>query len=149
MNTNWRTKPWGEATLVELEGEIDLHSAPDIKAALIELGTAPAARIAVDLAGVSFLDSTGIGALVGALKKTREAGGQMAFYGARERVKRVFQIAGLLGALPFYPSRDGALAALLPSPQFVAQTDELMAQIADDAGNHIARPQRAQGEADD
>jgi len=149
MNTNWRTKPWGEATLVELDGEIDLHSAPDIKAALIELGTSPAARIAVDLSAVSFLDSTGIGALVGALKKTRECGGQMAFYGARDRVKRVFQIAGLLGALPFYPSREGALAALLPSPQFVAQTDDLMAQIAGDSEARSSRPPHAQGESDD
>ncbi len=125
MNLNWRIKLWGEATLVELEGEIDLHCAPDLKSALLELGSTPSARVAIDLSGVSFLDSTGIGALVGALKKTRESGGQMAFFGARDRTKRVFQIAGLLNALPFYTTRDGALAALLPSAQFGVPTEPL------------------------
>ncbi len=124
MDLHWKIKPWGEATLVEIEGEIDLHGAPQLRSALSELGATPSARVALDLSGVSFLDSTGIGALVGALKKTRENGGQMAFFGARDRVTRVFQIAGLLGALPFYQTRDGALAALLPSPQFVESAEE-------------------------
>ena len=115
MDLKWRIKPYGEATLVELEGEIDLHSAPSLKEALIEVGTAPSARVALDLNGVSFLDSTGIGALVGAFKRTRQGQGQIAFFGARPRVKRVFQIAGLWNALPFYESRDAALAALLPA----------------------------------
>lgn len=120
MDLKWRIKPYGEATLVELEGEIDLHSAPPLKEALIEVGSAPSARVALDLSGVSFLDSTGIGALVGAFKKTRESQGQIAFFGARPRVKRVFQIAGLWNALPFYESRDAALAALLPAPLLTA-----------------------------
>ncbi|BCM91553.1 anti-sigma-B factor antagonist [Abditibacteriota bacterium] len=116
MDLKWRIKPWGEATLVELEGEVDLHSAPPLKAALLEVGSAQSARIALDLNGVSFLDSTGIGALVGVYKKTREGKGQIVFFGARPRVKRVFQIAGLWNALPFYESRDAALAVLLPAP---------------------------------
>ncbi|RYX82945.1 anti-sigma factor antagonist [bacterium] len=120
MELKWRIKPWGEATLVEVEGEVDLHSAPLLKEALLEVGAAQSARIALDLGGVSFLDSTGIGALVGAYKKTRESEGQIAFFGARPRVKRVFQIAGLWNALPFYDSRDAALAALLPAPLVTA-----------------------------
>lgn len=115
MDLKWKIKPWGEATLVDLEGEIDLHTAPELKAALLDVGSSPSARVVLDLSGVSFIDSTGIGALVGALKKTREAGGQLAFVGAKSRVQRVFQIAGLWKALPFYDSRDAALAALLPS----------------------------------
>lgn len=120
MDLKWRIKLWGEATLVEVEGEVDLHSAPLLKEALLEVGSAQSARIALDLSGVSFLDSTGIGALVGAYKKTREGEGQIAFFGARPRVKRVFQIAGLWNALPFYDSRDAALAALLPAPLVTA-----------------------------
>lgn len=124
MDLKWKVKPWGEATLVELEGEIDLHSAPPLKAALLEIASAPSVCVALDLNGVSFLDSTGIGALVGALKKTREGGGQIAFFGAKPRVKRVFEIAGLWNALPFYESRDAALAFLLPSSSVMSPESE-------------------------
>ena len=115
MDLKWKIRPYGEATLVEVEGEIDLHSAPGFKSALLELDAPLSARVALDMSGVSFLDSTGIGALVGVLKKTRERGGQIAFFGAQPRVKRVFEIAGLWSALPFFASRDAALAHLLPA----------------------------------
>ena len=127
MELKWKIKPYGEATLVEVEGEIDLHSAPGFKAALLELSDSLPAHVALDMAGVTFLDSTGIGALVGILKKTRSNGGQIVFFGAKPRVKRVFEIAGLWGALPFYESRDAALAVLLPtaSPALTDAPEEL------------------------
>lgn len=132
MDLKWKVRPWGEATLVELEGEIDLHSAPPLKTALLEIGSVRGSRVALDLSGVSFLDSTGIGALVGTLKKTREGGGQIAFFGAKPRVKRVFEIAGLWKAMPFYESREAALAFLLPSPSVIL-TDSLSISPEGDA----------------
>ncbi len=128
MDLKWRVKSWGEATLVEVEGEIDLHSAPGFKEALLHLGEPLPTRVALDMSGVSFLDSTGIGALVGVLKKTRERGGQIAFFGAQPRVKRVFEIAGLWKALPFHGSRDGALAALLPDAPSIPSDAERLPQ---------------------
>ena len=100
------------ATVVEVSGEIDLHSAPQLRAELgraIEEPSPP--RVVLDLSGVSFLDSTGVGVLVGALKRAREAGGALHFCHAQPRVKRVFEITGLIGALPLFPTRDEALAA--------------------------------------
>ncbi len=112
-----------DATLVEVAGELDLQSAPQLRADLaraIENHAPP--RIIVDLGGVSFLDSTGVGVLVGALKRAREAGGALHFCGAQTRVRRVFEITGLIGALPLYDTREAASAAFDFSSSTVSAT---------------------------
>jgi anti-sigma B factor antagonist len=52
-------------------------------------------RIAIDLSGVEFMDSTGLGVLIGALKRVRESGGSLVLGGIRPAVSRVFEITGL------------------------------------------------------
>lgn len=112
MDLQLRVKIVGEATVVEVRGEIDLHWAPQLRAALIKAAQVESPRVVVDLSEVSFLDSTGIGVLVGALKRVREKGGVLHFCGAASRVRRVFEITGLMQALPIFESREAALAAL-------------------------------------
>ncbi len=114
MDLRLRTRPSAgqseRATVVEVAGEVDLHSAPQLRAEIgraIEQSAPP--RIVVDLAGVTFLDSTGVGVLVGALKRAREAGGLLHFCNPQPRVCRVFEVTGLLGALPLFATRDEAL----------------------------------------
>ena len=118
------------ATVVEVAGEIDLYSAPGLRA---ELGRAvetsdSAPRIVVDLSGVTFLDSTGVGVLVGALKGAREAGGQLALCSAQARVRRVFEITGLIGALPLFDARGEAL-------EFLASFSDAASALAPDAAS--------------
>ena len=111
------------ATVVEVAGELDLHSAPQLRAELaraVENGAAP--HIVVDLAGVTFLDSTGVGVLVGALKRAREADGALHFCNAQPRVRRVFEITGLIGALPLFAARDEALAAFGADEQVASKS---------------------------
>ena len=128
MDLRLRTRPSAghaeRAMVVEVSGELDLHSAPQLRAEIartIENYAPP--RIVVDLSGVTFLDSTGVGVLVGAFKRAREAAGTLHFCSPQSRVRRVFEITGLLGALPLFETRDAALAALENSadtaqPQF-------------------------------
>ena len=111
MDLRLRVRAVEGAMVLEIGGEIDLHSAPPLKTELARLADAPGALVAVDLSEVTFLDSTGIGTLVGGLKKTRENGGTLVFFGARPRVKRVFEITGLLRALPLFDNRELALEA--------------------------------------
>lgn len=88
------------ATVLEVQGEVELHNAPKLRAQLHLLCGSPNPHIIVDLNQVSFIDSTGIGVLVGALKRAREAAGDLIIVGAKDRVHRIFEITGLLGALP-------------------------------------------------
>ena len=132
MDLRLRTRPSAapskSVAVVEVAGELDLHSAPQLRAELnraLENNAPP--RIVVDLMGVTFLDSTGVGVLVGALKRAREAQGALHFCGAQSRVRRVFEITGLIGALPLFVTRDEAFAAFdsdaadAPSPSAAVQ----------------------------
>jgi putative ATPase len=101
MELNLRTYTTPDnATVLEVQGEVELHNASELRAQLHLLCGSPKPHVMVDLSRVSFIDSTGIGVLVGALKRAREAGGDLIIVGARDRVHRIFEITGLLGALP-------------------------------------------------
>jgi anti-sigma B factor antagonist len=82
-------------TVVQVAGEVDLYTAPKLKERLGELTTGGHIRLVVDLRGVEFLDSTGLGVLIGALKRCREKGGSLVLAGAREPVRKVLGITGL------------------------------------------------------
>jgi anti-sigma B factor antagonist len=111
MDLRMRFRTQSEATVVEVSGEIDLHSAPQLRAELLKAVDAAHPKVVIDLAEVTFIDSTGIGVLVGALKRAREKGGALNFCGVQTRVKRVFEITGLMKALPLFDSRELALKA--------------------------------------
>jgi putative ATPase len=109
MELNLRTYNSPESsTILEVQGEVELHNAPKLRAQLHLLCGSPNPRVIVDLGQVSFIDSTGIGVLVGALKRAREASGDLIIVGARDRVHRIFEITGLLGALPLAKTVDEA-----------------------------------------
>lgn len=111
MDLRLRVKSLGAVALVEVGGEIDLHSAPQLRAALLKSTEGERPRVVIDLSDVVFVDSTGIGVLVGALKRARENGGGLHFCGLGARVRRVFEITGLMSALPIFDSRELALSA--------------------------------------
>ena len=111
MDLRLRVRTQGEISVVEVGGELDLHAAPQLRAELLKVNEASRPRFVIDLQEVSFIDSTGIGVLVGALKRTREKGGALHFCGAQSRVRRVFEITGLMRALPLFDTREAAIAA--------------------------------------
>jgi anti-sigma B factor antagonist len=85
-----------EHPVVVARGEIDVATSPTLRAQLAELLARGADSVTLDLAGVSFIDSSGLGVLVGALKRLRDGGGQtFNLVAARSGVRRVFEITGL------------------------------------------------------
>lgn len=112
MDLRLRVRTEEDATVVEVGGEADLHGAPALRAELERVTAGAAPRVVVDLSEVSFLDSTGVGILVGALKAARRNGGALHFCGAQSRVRRILEITGLIGLLPLFETRAAALAAL-------------------------------------
>ena len=98
----------GGVPIVSVSGEIDVATAPGLREQLQGLVAACHATVVVDLLGVTFLDSTALGVLVGALKRCREAGGDLRLVIAEPRILKVFEITGLTEVFTITPTIDEA-----------------------------------------
>jgi len=104
------THDQGALSVVRVEGEIDVYTAPSLRERLDALVQAGRVRLIVDLAHVDFLDSTGLGVLVGRLKLVRVHGGSLQLVCVNERVLKVFAITGLEKVFSIYRSVEEAVA---------------------------------------
>lgn len=85
---------------VSVSGEIDVSNAADVTQALeVLLKNAEVSAVTVDLSEVPYIDSTGIGALVGASHRAEEAGKNFSVSGVQPNVERVFGMLGLNGII--------------------------------------------------
>jgi anti-sigma B factor antagonist len=100
-----------DRTVLEVGGEIDVYTAPQLRERLIELVERGSRHIVVDMEQVEFLDSTGLGVLVGGLKRVRAHDGSLRLVCAQERILKIFRITGLEKVFGIYPSVDEAVAA--------------------------------------
>ncbi len=103
------TRHDGDSTIVGAQGEVDVFSAPQLDAELSSLVADGYARLVVDLSGVAFLDSTGLGVLVKALKHAREAGGWVHLVVSSGRIRKIFEITGLDASIPIFDTAQDAL----------------------------------------
>ena len=104
------SRPVGDWTVVDVEGEIDVFTAPTLRGTLIGLIQEGKHRIIVNLADVGFMDSTGLGILVGALKRMKEREGELAIAGAHGTVLRVLNVTGLNAVFSLRDSVDAAIS---------------------------------------
>jgi anti-sigma B factor antagonist len=107
--------------VVVLCGELDLFDTSDVESHLIAAVAAYGPSIIVDLAGLTFTDSCGLGVLARVLRWTRESGGDLSLAAPQQQVRRVLEITGLIDVFSVYPSVKQAvtgakLARPLPSP---------------------------------
>ena len=91
--------PFGDCAVLQLTGEVDIYTATLLREQMRELAAKGAVHLIADLSRVDFLDSTGLGALVGGLRRLREAGGSLALVISTPRILRIFQITGLTNDL--------------------------------------------------
>jgi anti-sigma B factor antagonist len=107
INITTRTDDEGKA-VVFISGEVDVSTTPKMKAALAELIEGGYGRIIIDMSGVQFLDSTGLGALVGAYKKLRERNGEVELAALPPHIKRLFEITRLDSVFRIHDSVEQA-----------------------------------------
>lgn len=82
-------------TVLTVTGEVDVATAPSLRERLVQLIADGNTRLVVDLSPVDFLDSTGLGVLVGTLKRIRQADGELQLIIPQERIIKLFDITGL------------------------------------------------------
>jgi len=100
----------GAQTVVEVVGEIDVSTADVLRERLLELLDRDRTDLVVDLRQVRFMDSTGLGVLVGTLKKVRLLGGRLQLVIDSERLLKVFRITALLQVFTVHSTVEDALA---------------------------------------
>ena len=103
--------PISDCAVLQVTGEVDVYTAPMLREQIQELAAKGAVHLIADLGRVDFLDSTGLGALVGGLKRLREAGGSLALVISTPRILGIFQITGLTKVLGIQRSVEDAITA--------------------------------------
>ena len=99
-------------TVVALEGELEVSEAPALRDLLGMLVAGPQSRVLLDLGQVSFIDSSGIGVLVGAHRRAEEAGARIGLAAPNVGVRRVFELTRTDRVLRLYDSVPAGVAAL-------------------------------------
>ena len=111
MDLSVSTSDHGALTVVHVGGEIDVYTAPLLREALDRQVAAGRTDLIVDLEDVTFMDSTGLGVLVGRLKLVRGQNGTLRIVSSQDRILKVFKITGLDKVFHIYESVDSAQAA--------------------------------------
>jgi anti-sigma B factor antagonist len=97
--------------VVDVEGEIDVYTAPRLRELLIDLVNNGHHQLVVNMEKVEFLDSTGLGVLVGGLKRVRAHDGSLDLVCTQERILKIFRITGLTKVFGIYDTVDDAIGA--------------------------------------
>jgi anti-sigma B factor antagonist len=102
-----------DLAILAVGGEVDYEVSPQLKAHVMRAIKAGTRRLVLDLSDVTFIDSTAIGVLAGAVEKLDEAGGgSLAVVSTHEKVMQIFEITGLDSVVTVHPTREEALSAL-------------------------------------
>ncbi|MGE5588356.1 MAG: anti-sigma factor antagonist [Clostridia bacterium] len=104
------TRAIGNVLVVHLSGELDLGTAPDFRAKVEEeLGARPeVTSILLVLRDVTFIDSSGLGAILGRYKRLRAHGGRVIAVSPSPQVRKVFELSGLVNIIPVCDTEDEA-----------------------------------------
>ncbi len=109
MDLTLQTREESGRTVVAVGGEIDVYTAPKLRDKISEVVAAGRHELVVDLEQVEFLDSTGLGVLVGGLKKVRAEDGSLSLVCSQERLLKIFRITGLAKVFTIHGSVEDAL----------------------------------------
>ncbi len=98
--------------VIPVVGYVDFDAAPALKRRIVQRIDEGGRRLVIDLSEANFIDSTGIGVLVGALKRLRDVDGSLAVVCPDDAMRNIFEVVGLEGVIPLHASRDDAVRAI-------------------------------------
>lgn len=107
MDLKIDVKEENSQAIMQLRGEIDIYTATQLKDDLNDLVSEPNNKVIVDLKDVTYMDSTGLGTFVSALKHAETAKTTMTLIRANERLYRLFQVTGLNDVIDVHSEKEG------------------------------------------
>jgi anti-sigma B factor antagonist len=108
--------------IIKLSGELDAYLAPEVRERVEEVLGCGAQWVLMDLTEVEYIDSVGLGIMVGAAKRANERGGDLSIACGRPNVLRVFEISGTKELLNVFPTVAEARAVLEGSRRAAASS---------------------------
>ena len=109
MNISVDVKEADKTVEITVNGEIDAYTAPKLRETLFPLSEENGVQMIVDLTGVSYMDSTGLGVFVGVFKNVRANDGHFKIVGLSERLQRLFEITGLSDIIDISSQIEGGV----------------------------------------
>jgi anti-sigma B factor antagonist len=113
MTFGVRSAPISDAAaVIDLTGEVDLYTAPELKQELLRVIDEGATFVIVDLTETTFIDSTTLGVLLGTVKRVRPLGGSVVLVCSNRNIRKIFEITLLDRVFTIVDTREEALAEL-------------------------------------
>jgi anti-sigma B factor antagonist len=110
MNFDIKTEQLGDdGYVISLAGEVDLYTAPEFKAQLLDVIGKGGKQVIVDFTNTTFIDSTTLGVLVGGVKRLRTSDGELSLVCSDRNITKIFEITGLDRVFTIYPTRAEAV----------------------------------------
>lgn len=106
------TREAGGVPVIKLEGEVDIYTCPQLKETLLRLIDEGEYHIVIDMQKVPYIDSAGLGVLVGARRRVGEHDGSIAIVNPNPSVYKVLEITRLTRIFDVFQDREAALAAV-------------------------------------
>jgi anti-sigma B factor antagonist len=104
-----------DTALVALHGQVDLHTAPELRDELVSAIDDGAVNVVVDLTSATFIDSMTLGVLLGAVKRLRPRGGRLRIVCSDPNIRKIFEITLLDRVFSLFETREAALDRLVPT----------------------------------
>lgn len=111
MKANWKKK--GTVLLIELEGRMDTSMPAEFETQLLQQIQNGETHVVFDFSQVAYVTTHGLRILLRAFKEVTSVNGRMAFHSMNERVKRIFDIAGLTMVFRIYETREEAFSGAM------------------------------------
>lgn len=108
MELDIKSERDGGVCMLKLSGEVDVYTAPTLKERIVSAVDDGCKEIVVDLDGVGFIDSSGLGVLVGGLRRVKERSGSIRLVCTRENILKIFRITGLDKVFPIFATLEEA-----------------------------------------
>ena len=112
MNLEVKTENKNDVVILHIRGEVDLYSSPEVRKQIVAITKKRLPAILVNLAKVTYMDSSGIATLVEGLQQTGKYKGKFAIANLRSGVKEVFELSRLDKVFDIYENEEMALASL-------------------------------------
>lgn len=109
MDIKVETKDVKNGHIISVQGEIDVYTSPRVKETINELIEKENYNLIINLEEVRYIDSTGLGVLIGALKRVREHNGSINLICTNPQIKKIFNITGLVKIFGIFKSEEEAI----------------------------------------